>query len=745
MSTPPARMPHTEAPEHPGERLAGTVERITYHNEENGFSVLKIRVKGNRDPVTVIGTTPPVSPGELVECTGNWQNNRVHGLQFKAASVTVVPPDTADGIEKYLASGMVRGIGSFYARKLVRKFGAAVLDILDNNPEKLLEVPGIGKKRLEIITRSWEEQKAVREIMVFLQAHGVGIARAFRIYKTYRHEAISKVSENPYRLSLDIDGIGFLTADTIASRLGIAHDSLIRAEAGVRHALQKLAAAGHCAVPKERLVGDAAAMLDIAEPVIEEALAVETGKRNLVREVTGNTELFYLAPLHRAEECTAAALAALLQEKSPWKQFDSQESVRMVENETGLSLSPSQKEALALVLRSKVAVITGGPGVGKTTLVNAILRVVGKRTRKIALCAPTGRAAKRLSESTGKEAKTIHRLLEFDPVSGGFKRGSGNPLEADMVVVDETSMVDILLMSKLLSAVPPNAALLLVGDADQLPPVGPGAVLADIIASGAIPVVTLTEIFRQAALSQIIVNAHRINNGEVPLNAETEELSDFYIVRASGPEEIHQKLMQMVTERIPARFGLHPVRDIQVLTPMNRGGLGSRALNAALQQALNGKSAPKVSRFGSTFSPGDKVIQMVNNYDREVFNGDIGMITSVSEEDGELVVDFDCRPIRYEFGELDELALAYATSIHKSQGSEYQAVVIPLGMQHFTLLERNLIYTAVTRGKKLVVIVTEPKALAVAVGTRKAGRRMTTLGAKLAEAVRQTEKKRSIS
>ncbi|MBM3162013.1 MAG: ATP-dependent RecD-like DNA helicase [Chlorobi bacterium] len=733
-----------EKPGHSAERLAGTVERITFHNGETGFSVLKIRVKDSRDAVTVVGSSPPISPGEFVECTGSWQNNRQHGLQFKADAITVVAPTTSSGIEKYLASGMVRGIGAFYAKKLVRKFGTGVLDILDNDPEKLLDVPGIGRKRLEIITKSWEEQKAVREIMVFLQSHGVGISRAYRIYKTYRNEAISKVSENPYRLSLDIDGIGFLTADTIATKLGIAHDSLIRAEAGVRHALQELAAGGHCAVPKERLVRDAASLLGIAEPIVEEAIALETGKFNLVCEIMDSTEVYYLAPLHRAEERTAAAMTGLLKGVLPWKGINPEQAIRQVEKETGLTLSSSQKKALVLVLANKVSVITGGPGVGKTTLVNAILRIVGKKTAKTILCAPTGRAAKRLSESTGKEAKTIHRLLEFDPVSGGFKRGPGNPLEADLVVVDETSMVDIILMSRLLSAIPGKAALLLVGDADQLPSVGPGAVLTDIIASGAVPVVTLTEIFRQAARSQIIVNAHRINKGEIPVNAKTEELSDFYIVRASTPEEIHRKLMQMVTERIPARFGLHPVRDIQVLTPMNRGGLGSRALNVELQKALNGNSEPKATRFGSVFSPGDKVIQMVNNYDKEIFNGDIGMITSINMEDGELVVDFDRRPVRYEFAELDELGLAYATSIHKSQGSEYQAVVIPLGMQHFTLLERNLIYTAVTRGKKLVVIIAEPRALATAVRTRKSGHRMTTLGAKLAETVMKPEKQRSV-
>jgi len=725
-----------------GEHLTGTVERITYHNEENGFSVLKIRISESREPATVVGIIPAVASGEIVECRGNWQNNRTHGLQFKAEEILVVPPNTADGIEKYLASGMVRGIGSFYSKQLVKKFGTGVLDILDNDPEKLLDIPGIGRKRLEIITASWNEQKTVRDIMVFLQSHGVGIARASRIFKTYREEAISKVSENPYRLSLDIDGIGFLTADTIASKLGIAHDSLIRAEAGVRHVLQELAAKGHCAVPKPLLVSEAAAILAIAGPVIEEAISKETGNCNLVREIVGEDQIYYLAPLHRAEERTSLYLADLLQGDPPWKDIEREKAIRQVEKETGLCLSVSQKKALATVLTSKAAVITGGPGVGKTTLVNAILRIIGNKITNIALCAPTGRAAKRLSESTGMEASTMHRLLEFDPVSGSFKHGPGNPIEADLIVVDETSMVDIVLMSRLVSALSAKAGLLLVGDADQLPSVGPGAVLTDIIRSGVMPVITLTEIFRQAAESQIIVNAHRINRGDLPLNTETGNLSDFYVVEASSPEEIHRKLMQMVTSRIPERFNLHPVRDIQVLTPMNRGGLGSRALNAELQKALNGSAEPKISRFGTTFSSGDKVLQMVNNYDKEVFNGDIGTIASIDTQESELVVDFERRPVRYEFGELDELSLAYATSIHKSQGSEYPAVVIPLGLQHFTLLERNLIYTAVTRGKKLVVIIAQPKALAIAVGNRKADSRMTTLASRLAEACGDSAGKR---
>jgi exodeoxyribonuclease V alpha subunit len=720
-----------KAPDNQAERLAGSVERVTFHSDESGFSVLRVKVKGQRELVTVVGTSASPSPGEFIECLGAWHNDRTHGMQFRAQQITVVPPTTLDGIEKYLASGLVRGVGTYYAKKLVKAFGDAVFDVIEHQPEKLLEVSGIGEKRLDVITRSWAEQKAVRDIMVFLQSHGVGTARAYRIYKIYRDEAISKVTENPYRLSLDIEGIGFLTADIIAGKLGIEKNSLIRAEAGVRHILQELSGEGHCAVPPERLIDESTALLGIDGPILEEAIETEIRQGNIVAEEIEGKQCIYLAPLHKAERGVASGIRRILRGKLPWDDIDPCEAIPMVEQQTGLVLSPSQREALRLVLGNKASVITGGPGVGKTTLVKSILAVVRLKNMKVALCAPTGRAAKRLSESTGIEAKTIHRLLEFDPQTFDFKRGRGNPLDTSLLVVDETSMVDVTLMNKLLSAVPDKAALLLVGDVDQLPSVGPGAVLADIIASETVPTVRLTEIFRQAASSQIIINAHRINQGEMPLKTEGEALSDFYFVPSATPEDIHSKLLQMVTERIPKRFGLHPVRDIQVLTPMNRGGLGSRSLNVELQQSLNSSAEPKVIRFGTTFSPGDKVIQMVNNYDKAVFNGDIGLITSISPDDGVLSIDFDKHRVEYEFGELDEVALAYATSIHKSQGSEYPAVVIPLAMQHYTLLERNLIYTAVTRGKKLVVIIGQPKALAMAVHNKKATQRLTNLAARL--------------
>jgi len=715
----------------PVERLSGSLERVTFHSEETGFCVLRVKAPGHRELVTVTGSAASVTPGEYLECTGSWHNDRTHGMQFKASHLEVVPPTTLDGIEKYLGSGMVRGIGPHFAKVLVQAFREEVFEVIEENPQRLLELPGIGRKRMELVAGAWVEQKAIRGIMVFLQSNGLGTARAVRIYKSYGNEAIVKVTENPYRLALDIHGIGFKTADALAAKLGIAPDSMMRAQAGVRHVLQEMSGSGHCAAARRELAESAAALLEIPQTVIESAIEAEVAQENLIPDEIGGRDCLFLAPLYRAEVGVASSLSRLKQGAPPWQGIVAERAIPWVEGETGLTLSASQRDAVRLALESKVVVVTGGPGVGKTTLVNSILEIIRARHLRVTLCAPTGRAAKRLTESTGLEAKTIHRLLEFDPQSFGFKRGKEYPLDTDLLVIDEASMVDLVLMNKLLPAIPDRAGLVIVGDVDQLPSVGPGCVLSDIIDSGAIPTVRLTEIFRQAAGSRIIVNAHRINRGELPLNYEGKALTDFYFIPATSPEDIHDKLLQVITERIPKRFGLHPVRDIQVLTPMNRGGLGARSLNAELQQALNGKAEPKVSRFGSSFAIGDKVIQTVNNYEKEVFNGDIGRITELDLEQGTLSVDFDDRLVHYDFPELDEVSLAYATSIHKSQGSEYSAVVIPLAMQHYTMLERNLIYTAVTRGRKLVVVIGEPKALAMAVKNHRSHRRLTKLAGRL--------------
>ena len=712
----------------PPERLAGAIERVTFHSEQSGFCVLRVNVKGQRDLVTVIGSAASVTPGEFIEAQGHWVNDRQHGLQYRAERLQVVPPSTLEGIEKYLGSGMVKGIGPHFARKLVRAFGAAVFEVIETTPERLEKLEGIGPKRRERVVSAWAEQKVIREIMVFLQSHGVGTSRAVRIYKTYGEAAILKVTENPYRLALDIWGIGFKTADTIAQHLGIPPDALIRAQAGVRHVLQVWSEQGHCAAPPAKLVAMAVSLLAIPEPLIEQAIALERAADNLVLD----QELLYLTPLQRAEPGCAQQLQRLLRGAPPWGLIDTAKALPWVEQQTGLALSPSQRAAVATMLAHKVTIITGGPGVGKTTLVNSLLRILRAKQIRVLLAAPTGRAAKRLTETTGLEAKTVHRLLEFDPTSYQFKRDATHPLETQLLILDETSMMDTVLMNQVLRAVPDEAGLLVVGDVDQLPSVGPGAVLADLIDSGAIPAVRLTEIFRQAQSSRIITNAHRINRGELPLAPPPGESSDFYLIYAAHPEAIATKLLTAVTERIPRTFGVDPVRDIQVLTPMNRGGLGVQALNIALQARLNPNRQPRIQRYGTTYAPGDKVLQRVNNYDKEVFNGDIGWITDVDPEQGTLTVDFEGRGVAYAFAELDELALAYAASIHKSQGSEYPVVVIPLAMQHYTLLERNLLYTAVTRGRKLVVIIAEPKALGIAVKRRESSKRITRLRERLA-------------
>jgi exodeoxyribonuclease V alpha subunit len=653
---------------------------------------------------------------------------------IKADVLKVVPPTTLDGIEKYLGSGMVKGIGPHFARRLVQAFGEAVFDVIEQTPERLVELEGIGPKRRQKIVSAWADQKAIREIMVFLQSHGVGTSRAVRIYKTYGDDAIAKVTENPYRLALDIWGIGFKTADTLAQKLGIPPDSLIRARAGVRHALQVWSEQGHVAAPKEKLLPMAAELLGIGEGILIEALAAEVAEENLVVEATEDGALYFLAPLYRAEFGCAEHIERLLKGVPPWGGIDPAAAIPWVEQQTGLRLSDSQKAAVARVLASKVAIITGGPGVGKTTLVNSLLKIIRAKGTAVLLCAPTGRAAKRLTETTGIEAKTVHRLLEFDPQAFQFKRNGENPLETQLLVIDEASMMDVVLMNQLLKAVPDASAVLIVGDVDQLPSVGPGAVLADLIDSGAVPTVRLTEIFRQAQSSRIIVNAHRINRGERPLATARGEASDFYLIEAGSPEDLAGKLIESVTQRIPSRFGFDPIADLQVLTPMNRGGLGVRALNAELQRRLNGRSEPKITKFGTTYAPGDKVIQRVNNYDKEVFNGDIGRITGIDPDEGTARVDYDGRTVVYDLSELDEVSLAYAASIHKSQGSEYPCVVIPLAVQHYLLLERNLLYTGVTRGKQLVVVIAEPKALAMAVRNRKAAKRVTRLAARLTEA-----------
>jgi exodeoxyribonuclease V alpha subunit len=712
------------------EPLSGLVERVTFHSPETGFCVLRVKVRGHRDLVTVLGSAADIHSGEYVQASGRWERHREHGMQFRALFLQVTAPTSLEGIERYLGSGMIKGIGPHFAKRLVKTFGDAVFDIIEKSPERLREVEGIGQVRLKRITAGWEDQKAIREIMVFLQSHGIGTSRSVRIFKTYGADAIPLVKENPYRLARDIRGIGFKTADQLAQRVGIPKESMLRARAGISYALMEAVADGHCALPEENLLTLAQELLEIGRPTLAEALALEAAEGGVVIDHIGDTTCVFLPHLRKAEDVVASIIQRLQIGTPPWPPIDPAKALPWVEAQLSVTLAPGQREAVRLALSSKVLVITGGPGVGKTTIIRSILHILKAKGVKPMLAAPTGRAAKRLGESTGLEAKTIHRLLEFDPKEGGFLRGNDLPLDCDLLVLDEASMVDVPLMAAVLKALAQQAALLVVGDVDQLPSVGPGQVLADLIGCGVVPVARLTEIFRQAAASQIIVNAHRVNRGAMPeLASPTGALSDFIFVEAADPEDAAAKVVKVVSERIPVRFGFNPIRDVQVLCPMNRGGVGARSLNLDLQTALNPQrpDQPVVERYGFTYRVGDKVMQIQNDYEKDAFNGDIGFVAAIDTDEAEVLIDFDGRQIVYEFGELDEVVLAYATTIHKSQGSEYPAVVIPVLTQHYPMLQRNLLYTGITRGARLVVLIGQKSAVGIAVRGVRERRRWSKL------------------
>jgi len=705
------------------------VERVTFFNEESGFCVLRVKASGHRDLVTVVGSLPSVSAGEWIAAEGTWVRDREYGLQLKAATLRAVPPTTPEGIEKYLGSGMVKGIGPIFAKRLVGKFGGEVLAVIEERWADLEQVEGIGPKRRQRIVQAWAQGKRIREIMLFLHGHGVSTSRAVRIYKTYGDQAIERVSTNPYVLAKDIYGIGFKTADQIAQNVGIPKNSLNRACAGIDHVLLEATSDGHCALPVEKLQVAAVKLLEIDEGAVESALSQMLTSGALVHERIGIESLIFLPHLRKAEEGIAARIKVLTAEPPRYPSIVFEKAAGWCETRTGKKLAPSQREALKTALASKVVVITGGPGVGKTTLVNSLLMILRAKGVKCLLAAPTGRAAKRLSETTGLEAKTIHRLLEVEPATGRFTRNESNPLKCNLLIIDESSMIDVLLMHSLLKAVPEAAGLVLVGDVDQLPSVGPGMVLQDLIESAAVPVVRLTEVFRQAANSRIITTAHRIRKGLMLERATGNPDSDFHFLERESPEEIAATLENLVRNRIPARFRFDPIRDIQVLCPMNRGSLGVRELNQSLQRTLNPPRAGEASveKFGWRFQIRDKVIQTENNYEKEVFNGDVGTIEQINPIEHEVAIRFEDRLVKYDYGELDEISLAYAVTVHKSQGSEFPAVVIPVATQQYMLLQRNLIYTGITRGKELVVVIGQRRALRMAISNNRTQRRYSGL------------------
>ncbi len=707
--------------------LQGQLERITYYNEENHYMIARIKVQGQRNLVTVVGNLVSVSPGEVLRMKGSWDVHPRYGEQFKIVSYESVIPATVKGIERYLGSGLIRGIGPVMAKRLVEKFGTETLDIIEKNTERLHEVDGIGMKRIDMIRTAWAEQKEIRDVMLFLQGHEVSSSYAARIYKQYGRESIKVVKENPYRLCEDIFGMGFLTADSIAQKLGIPKDSRLRAEAGILYVLQRLSDEGNVFYPYGPLMEECGKILDIDSGLVVDALKKISEEKKIIVE----GEAVYLAGFHISEVGIADHLKTIFKTAKIIGQFDSKKAVEWVKKELAIEFVGKQISAIEDSLDKKVLVITGGPGTGKTTIIRAIIKIYRSLSQRVLLAAPTGRAAKRMSEASGYEAKTIHRLLEYSPREGGFKRNDEYPLNADLIVIDEASMVDTILMHHLLRAVPKGATFILVGDVDQLPSVGPGNVLRDIIDSGIIPTVRLNEIFRQSRTSLITVNAHKINSGEFPVLTSNRDIpQDFYFMELEDPEEVREKILDMCGNRIPEKFGFHPVKEIQVLAPMHRGVVGAANLNAALQKSLN-SSTDELIRGGKVLKMGDKVMQIRNNYDKEVYNGDIGSIVSIDRESQEVTVDYDGRPVSYDFMELDEIVLAYAISVHKSQGSEYPAVVMPLLTQHYMMLQRNLLYTAVTRGKKLVVIIGTRKALAIAIKNNKPLMRYTKLKERL--------------
>lgn len=712
--------------------LQGHIEAIVYVQPENGFTVARLKELKKKELTVIVGTLPSIQPGETVSCQGTWKTHPSYGRQFEVSDCQVEIPSDLMGIQKYLESGLVKGIGPVFAQKIIDRFGTDTLKVIDETPHRLLEIAGLGEKKRLKIVECWQQQRSIREVMIFLRSHGVSPAYAQKIFKAYGSESIEKVKANPYQLAKDIFGIGFKTADTLAQKLGLPLHSPERLSAGIQFVLWELTSDGHTCYPTSLLLPQAKEMLEVDQELIAEEKKRLVEKGDLIEKEVNSEPTVWLKPFYSYEQAIARDMKRLLESPQALRAIDLPKAADWVQNTLHIRFAIQQEAAVKKALHDKVHIITGGPGTGKSTITNAILAVTSKLTDKILLAAPTGRAAKRMSEITKRKAFTLHALLEWDPMSGGFKRSRDNPLSCDLLIVDEASMIDTPLLFSLLRAVPSGARVIFVGDIDQLPSVGPGTVLRDLIQSSLIGTTRLTEIFRQAKGSRIVTNAHRINSGEFP-EIYSSEKSDFHYVEAETPEAIRQAILQLVSQEIPTRHGFDPVDDIQVLSPMKRGVIGIEMLNNELQKLLNPSNRP-FFRAGRCFHVKDKVMQIRNNYNKKVYNGDIGRIATIDLEEQQLEVDFEDKRVPYDFGELDELVLSYAASVHKYQGSECPCVVIPIHTTHFKLLYRNLLYTAVTRGKKQVFLVGTKKAIAIAISNNQGLKRFTGLEKALREA-----------